>query len=777
MRIKNLVYLSSFIFIFLGVLGFSSISSNAAGITNEQPPTPTVRINIRTSNMQGECSGTLVAPNKVLTASHCIIQAFENGIPKYLSGNFNNYSVINGKNVFTPAYSIIPTTTTKPTNLQEYYATSYITHPTTDAAILTLNENVVGVPVANITSDLPDFGTNLTTCGIRNKTTDKMAPILARTIEAYGKTFCGNSTVSKYGRAGISSTGTFRVLFPSDKKVANDDWFIRYAKYVDQVADRVVLSTPIQTMKGDSGSPVYKAGTKTLIGINRGGDYASDANGLNIFVPIFEIGHWMRYTGGINVPMNPVTPRDVNVTMPGPDTTTRHKIIVRANEDKAKLGTAVNAIKCGLPKNGCVQSFVKGKDKFAVYASNNTEAKIIKLTGSIGKYYKSIGWERSALGYPTTDEFTSDTAVWTQKFEGGAITYVRGKGTYQVKFNTAIGKYYLQYASRDRLYPVSNERCGLPEGGCVQSFYSVVSKKKIAVYSSKKGVFPVEIFNEVSKFWADAGWETSVFGYPTSGLVKQKDGSMYQDFEHAIILYKNGKITTVHQYRNTPSGYIARAFYQLKDEYKLDNPTGKLKCGLAGNGCVRSFTSKATGKTYAIYTFGSSYNYGIIDLGSVFYKEYAKSGWENGKLGYPIGKPKPQMDFAPSYSSQNFTKGFMTYDGKRVVISYFSDRLIAYIIADKYVPIREAKCGLKDNGCVQSAIDPKTGEEYAFYRHNQIVAAVKRNDPIGQYWIKLGWENSKLGYPITNIIKTSKGTMQRFQNGTIVNENGVVKVI
>ena len=49
------------------------------------------------------------------------------------------------------------------------------------------------------------------------------------------------------------------------------------------------------------------------------------------------------------------------------------------------------------------------------------------VKGEIRKRWKVLGWERSYLHYPTTDEYVSN-GVYRSDFQGGYITYTVAAG-------------------------------------------------------------------------------------------------------------------------------------------------------------------------------------------------------------------------------------------------------------------------------------------------------------------------------------------------------------
>lgn len=91
-----------------------------------------------------------------------------------------------------------------------------------------------------------------------------------------------------------------------------------------------------------------------------------------------------------------------------------------ADKSAAKLPSG--NMKCGLKNAGCVQSFQGG----SIHWSKKSGAHFTKKNGSIQKAWKQVKYENGKLGYPISDEYFS-SKKYRQKFEGGYITYSKGK--------------------------------------------------------------------------------------------------------------------------------------------------------------------------------------------------------------------------------------------------------------------------------------------------------------------------------------------------------------
>ncbi|MFW6600507.1 L,D-transpeptidase family protein [Propionibacteriaceae bacterium Y2011] len=89
--------------------------------------------------------------------------------------------------------------------------------------------------------------------------------------------------------------------------------------------------------------------------------------------------------------------------------------------ERGLLGYPTTSERCGLVNSGCYQHFQKG----SVYWSPGTGAHWIR--GSIRNTWSSLGWERSYLRYPTSNEVCSGTECH-QTFTGGRMDWTRSTG-------------------------------------------------------------------------------------------------------------------------------------------------------------------------------------------------------------------------------------------------------------------------------------------------------------------------------------------------------------
>ena len=180
---------------------------------------------------------------------------------------------------------------------------------------------------------------------------------------------------------------------------------------------------------------------------------------------------------------------------------------------------------CGLKNDGCFTVFSEG----SVYWSPATGPHYIK--GKIREKWGDLGWENGRLGYPTADEIcglSGDGCV--SRFQGGNVYYHPASGAHAV-----WGKIFNKYGSagweKGLGYPVSDEICGLRDGGCLQRF-----QKGYIYFHPEVGARLVK--GMIRYRWGEMGWEKSRFGYPrTDEFCGLRDGGCGQHFQ-----YRNGSI-------------------------------------------------------------------------------------------------------------------------------------------------------------------------------------------------------------------------------------------
>lgn len=276
----------------------------------------------------------------------------------------------------------------------------------------------------------------------------------------------------------------------------------------------------------------------------------------------------------------------------------------------SKLGGPTSAEKCGLVAGGCWQSFEHGR----IYWAPATGA--FATSGAIQTKWVANNSENGRLGYPLTDETCGlPSGGCYQKFQGGQIHWTQATGA-QVTRGGILSEWGSQGYERGKLgYPVSDEICGLRGNGCYQKFQGGTIH-----WTQTTGAHAT--WGDIKKAWASLSAENGVLGYPTSGEICGLKGSgCYQKFQRGTIHWSPA--TGAHATR----GGIKTTWGELGAENgKLGYPVSAQVCGLRGNGCYQKFQG---GNVHVTATTGAHATWGGIK------SAWASTGNENGRLGYP----------------------------------------------------------------------------------------------------------------------------------------------
>ena len=134
--------------------------------------------------------------------------------------------------------------------------------------------------------------------------------------------------------------------------------------------------------------------------------------------------------------------------------------------EKGKLGYPVSNEICGLTGGGCYQTFRGG----TIHWSPATGARA--TWGGIRAAWGALGYEKGKLGYPVTNEICGLTGGGCyQGFQGGTIHWSPTTGAHATWGAIRAAWGALGYEKGKLGYPVTNEICGLANGGCTQNFH------------------------------------------------------------------------------------------------------------------------------------------------------------------------------------------------------------------------------------------------------------------------------------------------------------------
>ena len=142
-----------------------------------------------------------------------------------------------------------------------------------------------------------------------------------------------------------------------------------------------------------------------------------------------------------------------------------------------------------------------------------------EVQGDIRSLWAAMGWERSLLGYPTTDEIPIAKDGRVNHFQGGSIYWTKDTGAHEVHgairdrwAETGWEHGPLGYPTTDESQAVGDGRCNHFENGSIYWTPSTGAN---------------EVQGDIKSLWAAMGWERSLLGYPTT---------------HEIPIAKNGRV-------------------------------------------------------------------------------------------------------------------------------------------------------------------------------------------------------------------------------------------
>lgn len=410
--------------------------------------------------------------------------------------------------------------------------------------------------------------------------------------------------------------------------------------------------------------------------------------------------------------------------------------------DAGVIGRATSGIICGLPERGCFRAHEAG----AIYWSPATGARL--MWGGIHARWAALGWEKSRLGYPTSEQVCGlPGGGCFQEYQDGAIYWspVGGSqplyGAIRTKWNST------GWETGPLGYPISGEWCGLSGRGCVQKF-----ERGNLYWSSGSGAHAM-VPGTVFDIWRARGADKGTLGYPTGDLsCGLPDSGCVQSFE------KGAVYTSASQPVRVVVGAVAAKYTAAKAHAgALGYPTSSTVCGLKDSGCFQEF------ERGAIYSSAGGGARMVLD-GAVR-RTWAAYRLEAGPLGYPAGDQRCQHWGC----SQQFTGGavYLTKEGTKVVwgaiyAAWTAERQESGPLG---LPVRGEICGLVKRGCFQEF---QGGSVY----WSPATGAHRVSGKIFAAWGKQGYERGTLGYPTSAPVVSSKGITQRFQGGTLVQASG-----
>ena len=154
------------------------------------------------------------------------------------------------------------------------------------------------------------------------------------------------------------------------------------------------------------------------------------------------------------------------------------------------------------------------------------------VQGAIRDAWRDLGWERSALGYPTTSEqVTPDSSGRYNNFQGGSLYWSPSTGAFEVRGSIRATWSGLGGQAGPLGYPLTHERLA-PDG---RGRYNHFQGGSI-YWSPATGAYDVR--GSLRDTWSALGWELGPLGYPTTGERVAPDGvGRYNHFQGGSIYW------------------------------------------------------------------------------------------------------------------------------------------------------------------------------------------------------------------------------------------------
>jgi uncharacterized protein with LGFP repeats len=155
-----------------------------------------------------------------------------------------------------------------------------------------------------------------------------------------------------------------------------------------------------------------------------------------------------------------------------------------------------------------------------------------EVQGWIRQRWAALGWERSVVGYPITDETrTPDGVGRYNNFQHGSIYWTPATGAWEI--HGLIRQHWAALGGVGSVvgYPTSNETRTRDGVGRYSNFqYGSI------YWTPATGAW--EVHGWIRQRWAALGWERSVVGYPITDETRTIDGvGRYNNFQNGSIYW------------------------------------------------------------------------------------------------------------------------------------------------------------------------------------------------------------------------------------------------
>ena len=414
-----------------------------------------------------------------------------------------------------------------------------------------------------------------------------------------------------------------------------------------------------------------------------------------------------------------------------------------AGSENGSLGFPTSDV-VSMADGGKYQNFQGG----AIIWSSKTGARV--SSGDIRAAWQRSGFERGALGYPTSNEMPTRTGGRYQNYQKGAILWSPATGARLSPSGPIRNAYSATGFENGGLgYPTSDEQ-SLPGGGKYQNFQGGA-----IIWTAATGARVSA--GDIRRAWQQTGFEKGPLGYPTSNEVSTRNGGTYQNYQKGTIYWSRSTGAQV-----SPNGAIRDAYRGAGYENGgLGYPTGG-ETALADGGRYQNFQGGAI--------IWSTKTGARVSAGDIR-KAWEKTGFERGTLGYPTSN---EVSTRNGGTYQNYQKGTI-YWSKNTGAQLSPNG----VIRDAY---KKAKYENGELGYPTTGTVAIKGGSYQNFENGAILwsqatgAQVSLNGPIRTAYQKAGFETGRLGFPTSGIYNVTGGKAQNFQGGKITLTGNSAKV-
>lgn len=175
--------------------------------------------------------------------------------------------------------------------------------------------------------------------------------------------------------------------------------------------------------------------------------------------------------------------------------------------------------------------------ELSIYATPQSGA--FALHGPIRQKWAAMGWERSPLGYPVSDELPTgvDPHGRYTTFQHGLIVYHPSHGAHAI--TGAIDTRYRQLGGAGWGYPITDVTTLKAGGQYLHLVHPTIGDERSIYWHPSTGAH--EVLGKIRGKWSGLGWQKSHLGFPTGPPEpftepNSDGGSVVQRFQHGRII-------------------------------------------------------------------------------------------------------------------------------------------------------------------------------------------------------------------------------------------------